>query len=292
MRLFMPDDQPLEELIENVPSPSSNFRHWIGTLFRQQGGEAVIEDILKAVIRAGLAKDRLSGLQYLNELSAKQSPRKILVACSDLLGQKHYRQFSRLRKILEPQTINELGDPFRFYGIASHQAMYDLATGKLPDFHFIEKVAKLFSADKLSVSDADLFSKHSLPVQVPLFETGEISLLGSFLAGVSRENKISDELRAEIKLTQKRFLGKISVAQNWMEVVSSTRADLNELLARLFSVFGPHIDTLLKYKGAYADYLLTITLLSWASAVGFYYKKEPLLFREVKILPKDLRSNF
>ena len=289
MRLFVDDEQIIEELLSEMPEIHPQFRLWAGALLKHRNGIKILESILTGVIKINLANNHKEALEYLNKLSSQYSMRGFQITCSDLSGKTHNRQFKKIEKINNLALTTE-DDPTRFYGIVSHQVAYDLLTGRIPNF---ESAQKLIGADKIRTKSGNinLFEKKQSELQRPLFDKNEIFANAEFINEISKTNKISDKLLSDLREIREKIVTIMKNSSAWTDVIINIGSGLNDLIIRLSPIFTSHIDKLLIRNESYAQYLLALTLLSWLSILELSEEGERVLFREIPVLSKSLGIN-
>ena len=280
MLLFEPDEQPLVKLLAEIQEPSPKFTLWIGATLRHTNGLQTTENILGALIESGLAADRKSGLQYLNNFCNAHSVSDLVIACSDLLGKSHTESFKKLEKSLGLCPVKKPADLARFFGMISHQAIHDLLTGQIPDYNLAQKLKYLVSETSFSVSP-DLFGtgqKHTQDIFPDL----------QYIDGIRPDNRISDRLRQEITSLQTRVLSEFPQQDDPLVTLGKIKPALNELRAKLFPIFGSFINSCAKYDELGSESLLLSTLLSWAAAMSLIENEGcHTLFKEINVLSKN-----
>ncbi len=287
MKLFMNDERPLEDLLTEVRGLSPKFTLWVGAILRYADGAEIIENILRAVIKTGLAENREEGLRYLNDFCVQHPNKNPVVAYSDLLGQRHTRQFKRLERLLS-YPVSKCSDIYRFYGIISHQAVYDLLTGKVPNFHTVQELLKSMNEIPAAAS-ANLLGHGSRYIQQSLFGAAEIFSFVRFLSEITPDNHISQKLKNEITTLQSKILIELKRQDHWTTVAATIGPAIHELRARLFPIFGSHINALTQYDRPGTEYLMAVILVSWLAALPLLDIGRPILFKELPVLSPDLK---
>ena len=214
--LFFPDNSSLEELLVKLAKPSPQFILWVRAILKQEDGTQTLENILNELVRTDHVNNRLDGLEYINNISLEHSDTNLTIACADMLGKSHREPIRLLNRLLHKQTeqINELG-LFRFYGTVSHQAIYDFATGKIPNYNSIQKLFALNQGPGLVFRD-NLLEKRQTHVQNLLFETQEIFPEMKYLQEILPNNQVSAKLKSEIAYFWNETAKKIQKSSDWV----------------------------------------------------------------------------
>ena len=282
VRLFDEDNQSLEALLASIKKPSPKFILWVRAILKRADGAKLLEKILKALIKTGAAGDRAAGLQHLNDVCAKQHTQNPAIAYSDLLGRKHTRQFQKLEQLLGNPAASKY-DVYKFFGIISHQAIHDLLTGKIPDFESARKLLQSQTPNQ-PIPASGLLGHDNRYIQLPLFDTAEIFPFVKFSSEITPDNRISEKLKNEIALWQRKTLAELKRQDHWTKVAAEIGLTVYELRARLFPIFGPYIDALTQYDHAGYEYLSAIILTSWLAAFPLLDTGRLILFKELRVL--------
>ncbi|MBI2063434.1 MAG: hypothetical protein HYT65_00360, partial [Candidatus Yanofskybacteria bacterium] len=282
--LFFQDDRPLEELLIELKMPSHEFRSWVKAILARNDGTRILENLLTSLAKAGVTNDRSDGLEYINKLSRKYADINLTIACADMMGKAHTRPLKLLEQLFANTSAEQANnsDLLRFFGTISHQAIYDLVTGRIPDYNATHK---LFSSNThvRTASTKNLLDCERIREQGELFEIHEIFPEVEYLRHVLSGNLISDSLIEEIGFFREKIIKDIERSKSWAEIYSGAKPIIHELRNRLFPIFGSYIKTLFKNGGAHSEYLAILTLLSWGAIIKNSLKKR-ILFKEIPIL--------
>ena len=265
----------LEDLMQLGPNP--NFGAW--AVQSTQTARKDIDLLIKVLIQAGVASDKMSALEYLDNLS-KDFQYSDLVG-ADFEAITYSRKMKRLKEVYEHSEQKGIL-LYRMMGVLTHKFTWMLDSGKMP-YHLTQSYLKE-QKDWMQRSLLDLMepSDRLFPEPAPFGASLGMLKDSRFLADLVQLTNAVQPVLQENK--------------DWKKRCRKMRTYVHELQKMLQPVLGTFMDDLVRYRGVgipEAEYLTGLTLIIWAMIVNRSAQNESLLILpELPVMHRNHRIGF
>lgn len=264
----------LTKLPTLLPNPSPAFRIWMTGVREDQ-----FETAVAGLIQSGKAKNPEEALFLLNEL-VKGVPleESSYLTSFDLWEPNKQRDyFQKTKRLINGgQESTTRNPPWRLHGITGHALVPEILTGNLP-----KRIVN--RPQKTNPAQASFLLDTTINGQLTLLDKENQEWLLSFSKPEAQRNK--EVLSRAIKKSWGKIAPRIEETKDPGTVLVSCRDEIKKLSQAMEWLFGDYIYRLRKSDRTEDNYLLLLTLMSWATAL-MQPQRNRILFREIPVMEK------